>query len=108
MTESLKAQIDAIGPLRYLISPNKIHYAHIASWAKLYPEASAWASGGVRERSAQQQIQVSFDADLSDEAPPEWKDDLDQVIFRGSRFLTLPGLKTRGFLRVLTLSDLNS
>ncbi len=87
MTESLQAEIDAIGPVRYLISPNKIHYAHIGSWANLYPEATAWASAGVRERSAQQQIEVSFDADLTDEAPPEWKDDLDQVIFRGSRFM---------------------
>ncbi len=87
LTERLKAEIDALGPVRYLISPNKIHYAHIATWAKVYPEATAWASPGVRERAAQQQIEVSFDADLTDEAPPDWKADLDQVIFRGSRFM---------------------
>jgi hypothetical protein len=87
LTEGLQAEIDEMGPVRYLISPNKIHYAHIGSWAQVYPKATAWASGGVRERAAQQQIEVNFDADLTEEVPPEWKPDLDQVIFRGSRFM---------------------
>lgn len=87
LTEPLKAQIDALGPVRYLVSPNKIHYAHIGTWACAYPDATAWASPGVRERAAQQHLEVAFDADLSDEAPVQWNNDLDQLIFRGSRFM---------------------
>ena len=87
LTPELKAQIDSLGSLRYLISPNKIHYAHIGAWASAYPEALAWASPGVRDRAAQQKIAVDFDADLEDEPPREWVADLDQLIFRGGRFM---------------------
>lgn len=87
LTLELKAQVDALGSLRHLISPNKIHYAYIGTWARAYPEAIAWASPGVRDRSAQQKIEVNFDADLEDEPPPQWVADLEQLIFRGSRFM---------------------
>lgn len=88
LTLELKNQIDCLGSVRHLISPNKLHYAHIGVWTRAYPEAIAWASPGVRERAAQQKIEVSFDADLKDEPPHEWDTDLDQLIFRGSRYMT--------------------
>lgn len=87
LTLNLKAQVDSLGPLRHLISPNKIHYAHIGTWARAYPEAMAWASPGVRDRAIQQNIEVSFDADLEDNPPLQWAADIDQLIFRGSRFM---------------------
>jgi hypothetical protein len=85
--EGLRAAIDTLGPVRHLVSPNKLHYAHVAAWKRAYPEATAWASPGVRERAASQAIDVSFDADLGDEADPAWEDDLYQLVFRGSRFM---------------------
>lgn len=87
LNPELKTQIDALGAVRHLVSPNKIHYAHISSWAKAYPEAMTWASPGVRDRAAQQNVEVSFDADLENEPPLAWVEDLDQLIFQGSRFL---------------------
>lgn len=87
LTSSLKAEIDRLGPVEHLISPNKIHYAHIQSWAEAYPQAIAWASPGVRERAANQQIFTTFHADLGDAPPPQWATEIDQVIVRGSRFL---------------------
>ncbi|MGF1470738.1 MAG: DUF4336 domain-containing protein [Rubrobacteraceae bacterium] len=83
----LRGQIAALGPVRHLVSPNKLHYAHVGAWKHLYPEATAWASPGVRERAASQGIEVDFDADLADAPDPAWSEDLDQLIFRGSRFL---------------------
>ena len=83
----LREEIDALGPVRHLVSPNKIHYAHIGGWKRIYPEATVWASPGVRERAASQRIDVSFDADLRDEPDPTWREDLDQLVFRGSRFM---------------------
>jgi uncharacterized protein DUF4336 len=85
--DGLRAEIDALGPVHHLVSPNKIHYAHIAAWKRIYPEATAWASPGVRERAASQLIDVSFDADLGDGPDPAWREDLDQLVFRGSSFV---------------------
>ena len=85
--DGLRTGIDALGPVRHLVSPNKIHYAHIGAWKRIYPEATAWASPGVRERAASRRIDVSFDADLRDAPDPAWREDLDQIVFRGSRFM---------------------
>ncbi len=85
--EELSRRIDELGPVAHLVSPNKIHYAHIKTWKDHYPNATAWASPGVRERAASQDIEVRFDRDLGDEAEPQWADDLDQLVFRGSRYM---------------------
>ena len=77
--------VDALGPVRHLVSPNKLHYAHVAAWKQRYPQAIAWASPGVRERAASQHIEVRFDADLADAPPPAWAGTLDQLRFKGSR-----------------------
>lgn len=84
-TEALCAAVEAIGPVRHLVSPNKLHYAHIAAWKARYPGALAWASPGVRARAASQRITVAFDRDLGDEPAPAWAADLEQLVFRGSR-----------------------
>ncbi|HSL01001.1 MAG TPA: DUF4336 domain-containing protein [Rubrobacteraceae bacterium] len=87
LVEGLRQQIDALGPVRHLVSPNKLHYAHIPAWKRVYPEALAWASPGVRERAASRRVYVSFDADLGGAPEQAWREDLDQLIFRGSRLL---------------------
>jgi len=85
--ETLFREIDALGPVRHLVSPNLLHYASITAWKRRYPNAIAWASPGVRERAAAQHIGVAFDADLADAPPDAWAADLDQVRFRGSRVI---------------------
>ena len=77
--EILLADIDALGPVTHLVSPNAIHHVSLDPWSKRYPNARVWASPGVRKRSS-----VSFSDDLGDEPPPEWEGDIDQRIARGS------------------------
>ncbi len=84
----LLSQINALGEVRHLVSPNRIHYAHIPAWQTHYPQATAWASLGVRERAAAQHIAVSFDADLDPSAQPQWADDIAQLPFLGSSAMT--------------------
>jgi hypothetical protein len=85
--DALFAAMDALGPVRHLVSPNLLHYVHIAAWKRRYPDAVAWASPGVRERARGQHIEVVFDADLGDQPPPAWAACIDQLRFRGSRVL---------------------
>ena len=44
---ALLAAVDALGPVRHLIAPNKIHYWWIGDWKSRYPEATTWAAPGV-------------------------------------------------------------
>jgi len=71
-------------PIRHLVSPNKIHYAHIQEWKDAFPDATAWASPGVRERAQAQGVDVEFDADLGATPPDAWRADIDQTIIPGS------------------------
>ncbi|MCB9764920.1 MAG: DUF4336 domain-containing protein [Alphaproteobacteria bacterium] len=103
--EGLLQAIDALGPVRHLVSPNFIHYAWIGPWKERYPEAVAWASPGVRERAASQKVAVRFDRDLGDAPEPEWAGTLDQLIFRGSRVLEEVVFLHRSS-RTLILADL--
>ncbi|WP_342374147.1 DUF4336 domain-containing protein [Myxococcus stipitatus] len=86
-TPELFAEVDALGPVEHLVSPNRLHYLAISAWKARYPNATAWASPGVRERARSQGIDVAFDEDLGDEAPSAWAEDLHQLIFRGSRYI---------------------
>ena len=84
---ALFAALDSLGPVCHLVSPNKLHYTHINAWKKRYPRALAWASPGVLESAAEQHIEVNFEADLDDGPPPAWSGQIDQLRFRGSRFM---------------------
>ncbi len=85
--EQLLRQIDALGKVHHLVSPNCLHYAHILAWKKRYPQATAWAAPNVRKRAAKQKVAVCFDKDLADTAPKDWAADIAQHIFSGSRII---------------------
>jgi hypothetical protein len=87
LTPELRTALAGLGPVKHLVSPNRIHYAYIADWARAFPDAIAWASPGVRDRARSQGIEVAFDRDLADAAPPDWSDDMVQTVVRGSRVL---------------------
>ncbi len=82
---SLAAHLQSLGRVRHLVSPNRGHYAHIGEWARAFPEATAWASPGVRERARSQRIDVQFQRDLETRAPPDWRGEIDQTIIPGAR-----------------------
>ncbi|MCC5894087.1 MAG: DUF4336 domain-containing protein [Alkalibacterium sp.] len=79
--------INQLGEVKHLVSPNKIHYAYISEWKTSYPNATTWSSPGVEERAQSQNIPVDFDHPLKDDAPSDWSDEIDQLIFKGSRAL---------------------
>jgi len=82
--ETLAQALTAMGPIRHLVSPNKIHYAHIKEWKDAFPEAIAWASPGVRERARSQANPVRLDKNLGKEAPEAWRGELLQTVIPGS------------------------
>ncbi len=82
LPDSLKAEIDALGTVKHLVSSNFIHYWWIGEWHEKYPQAIRWASPKVRPRAAKHNI--NFDRDLAGQPEPEWADEIDQMIIRGS------------------------
>jgi Domain of unknown function (DUF4336) len=80
LTEELTASVEAIGPVRHIVSPNKIHHLFLQAWHERWPDARLYAPPGL----ARKKPEIHFDADLLDAPDPAWAEDIDQVIFRGS------------------------
>ena len=80
LTEELSNAVEAIGPVRHIVSPNKIHHLFLQEWADHWPDARLYAPPGLAPRKPE----LSFDAELDDEPDTAWATDIDQVIFRGS------------------------
>ena len=84
--DRLATELQALGTIRHLVSPNQFHYAHIGEWAKAFPEATACASPRVRERARARHIDIDFTRDLDADPPAEWRRELDQTLFPGGYF----------------------
>lgn len=80
LTQELANEVEALGPVRYIVSPNKIHHLFLQQWIDRWPDARVYAPPGLARRKPA----IRFDAELTDEPNPEWAADIDQVIFRGS------------------------
>ncbi len=80
LTPDLARAVDAIGPLRAIVSPNKIHHLFLQDWVRHWPDARLHAPPGLARRRRD----VRFDAELGDAPDPVWAGDVDQTIFRGS------------------------
>jgi uncharacterized protein DUF4336 len=80
LTEELFKFVSELGPVRHIVSPNKIHHLFLAEWVDRFPEARLYAPPGL----AQRRTDLHFDVELGDEPVGAWAADIDQVIFRGS------------------------
>jgi hypothetical protein len=83
LDDALTRELAALGPVRHLVSPNKLHHLFLAPWAAAHFGARLYASPGL----AAKRRDLTFHAELGDEPDPAWAQDIDQVIFRGSLFM---------------------
>lgn len=80
LVADLRSEVDRLGPVRHLVSPNKLHYLYLHEWKAAYPEALLWGpQSTIRKCSG-----LSFREALQDSPPAEWLPDIDQAWFRGS------------------------
>ena len=80
LSPELERAVEAIGPVRHVVSPNKIHHLFLKEWAERWPHARVHAPPGLARRKPE----LRFDAELGDEPDPAWAAEIDQTIFRGS------------------------
>jgi hypothetical protein len=84
LDQPLRAEVDALGKVAHLVSPNSIHHLFLGDWKRAYPEARLYASPNL----ARKRRDLAFDATLEDVPEPVWAADIDQVKMAGSFFLT--------------------
>ena len=84
LTDALADRVAALGRVAHLIAPNWIHYAYVAEWKARFPEAVTWAAPGVETRARSHGVTMPFDHPLGNEAPPDWADEVRQMLVPGS------------------------
>ncbi len=80
ISNNLIGDILALGEVKYLISPNKLHHLFIADWLKHFPEAVCYASPGLEKK----RNDIVFSKLLGMMPEEEWSKEIGQTIFKGS------------------------
>jgi hypothetical protein len=79
----LEREVRALGPVRHLVSPNKLHHLFLAEWKAKFPEAKLWGTAQTIARFGK----LGFAGELTDVPPPDWAGQIDQYDLANSRFL---------------------
>ena len=78
----LRQELEQLGRISFIVSPNKIHNLTLAEYRTAFSEAKLLVPPGLPERMPG----LPFDAVLSDEPVPDWSPDLRHVLTRGNMF----------------------
>lgn len=84
LTADLRSAVDALGEVRFLVTPTALHHVALPAWRNAYPRAVLYAAPGSRARCRH----IAFDADLGDASPQGWAADIDQALMRGNAIAT--------------------
>jgi Domain of unknown function (DUF4336) len=84
LAPELAEEVQSIGPVRHIVSPNKLHHLSLKAWADRWPDARLHAPPGL----ARKEPALHFDSELGDNPDPAWSADIDQVVFHGSFAMT--------------------
>jgi uncharacterized protein DUF4336 len=79
----IEKEVRALGPVRHLVSPNKLHHLFLAAWKAKFPDAKLWGTASTITKVAK----LQFSGTLADDPPPDWAGQIDQYYFPNSRFL---------------------
>lgn len=80
LNDELQDELSALGEVRYLVSPNKLHHLFLTEWISAYPHATKYSAPGLPEKRKD----IKFDFDLTDAPVAEWGGEIDQTVFYGS------------------------
>jgi hypothetical protein len=84
LSDALRAEVDALGTVRFLVAPNSLHHLFLGDWAKAYPSARVHAAPGLRRKRAD----LSLGDELGDEAVPAWGGEVEHVVVKGNLITT--------------------
>lgn len=78
-TPDLVNEVKALGPIAYLVAPNRFHHLYVSQWHEACPDALVYVAPGLEtKRPDLETARV-----LTDEAEPGWADVVDQIVVQG-------------------------
>lgn len=79
LDDTLRTALDAIGPVQYIVAPNKAHHLFARKALAMYPQAQLFGAPGLQEKRPDLAPMTA----LTPTAPPQWAADIDQVFIGG-------------------------
>ena len=84
LDDPLREEIDALGRPRFVVEPNKLHHLALPTWVEAWPDLEIHEPPGL----AKKRSDIDFFAELTDEAPAAWREEIEQVCVGGSFAMT--------------------
>jgi len=78
LDQATQAELDGLGPVRFVVAPNRYHHLFVAECARMYPQAKIFGAPGLDSKRRD----LRFDGILGQAAPTEWANEIDQTIFQ--------------------------
>lgn len=78
-----RAALDAIGPVRHVLAPSKVHHFFVGDYQVAYPDAKIYGPPGL----PQKRRDLRFDEVLTDISPASWDEAFELHWFRGAPWL---------------------
>jgi len=83
LDQELRAELAGAGRVHSIVAPNRHHHLFAADYPTGYPDARLYAAPGLPLKRPD----LKFAEELGDEAPPAWRAEIEQHLFRGAPFL---------------------
>lgn len=83
LTPERREAVEALGPVCFLVAPNKYHHLFIGEWMAAFPQARAYAAPGLSEKRKD----LSFHAVLSEQVSADWAGQIDVLPWQGAPML---------------------
>lgn len=84
LTEGLRAAVDALGIVRWVVAPNTLHHLHLAQWQDAYPSAELHGPKPLHGKRAD----IRFSGDLQSGVPTPWTGRIDFRVVGGNWITT--------------------
>jgi hypothetical protein len=82
-TAAIEDDVRALGPVRHIVSPNKLHYLFLQEWQAAFPKAELWGTAATICKCSN----LDFSGTLTDRPPAGWEGQIDQFHFTNSIFM---------------------
>lgn len=96
-----RAAVEALGPVRWIAAPNKVHHLFAGGWKAAHPAARLLGAPGL----AAKRPDLAFDGELGDDGDPAWGGAIETHWMRGAPLLNEVALLHRPS-HTLLLTDL--
>jgi hypothetical protein len=81
-TAQLVQEVRAVGPVAFIVAPNRFHHLFVGEWQRAFPEASVYVAPGLERKRPDLEITGL----LTDRPEGGWADTIDQVLLGGIPF----------------------